>query len=554
MARSKSETAVLMARVSSREQRDEGFSLPAQERLLQEYAKRQDLRVVKVFLIAETASKPVQRRLFGTMMEFIRERGVTSLVVEKVDRLVRSFKDTVLIDDWLEADEARRLHCVKDSLVLHKHSRSQEKLNWGVRVVLAKNMIDNLKEEVAKGVQEKLEAGALPGKPPIGYVAVGEIGRKRLVPNDVMAPLVRRLFSSYLDPMHSLSSVTAELNSAGLRTRTGRPVARSYVRLMLSNSIYTGQLPWAGKIYTGEHEAIVTESAFQAVQAKLTGKRAPRYRKHDSLFRGLIVCTYCSATISWELQKGRYYGSCKSRRPCNNRQYAREDRLESQLVEGLDGVLSPWPELVESVIAYARREATTGAEATAELHRSLDARLHDLDRRLGLAYEDRLDGRISANRYDTMVKQVADEQALIREKLSLSNDEWRQRELRAVDILELCQQAADLYTGGDVTGKRALLKEIYSNLQLADGTLAYQYTKSALELRCVLDDDDLQRPLGHDRLEPCPGGSVEPRRALEDLTIIAWQRLKSVVRILGTPEMLHPTNNDPQGRSHAGST
>jgi site-specific DNA recombinase len=40
------------------------------------------------------------------------------------------------------------VHLIKDELVMYKHSRSQDKLNWGVKVLFAKNYTDNLREEV----------------------------------------------------------------------------------------------------------------------------------------------------------------------------------------------------------------------------------------------------------------------------------------------------------------------------------------------------------------------------------------------------------------------
>jgi len=46
---------VLMARVSSREQEVEGYSLPAQIRLLKDYCLRKDLNAVKIFEISESA-------------------------------------------------------------------------------------------------------------------------------------------------------------------------------------------------------------------------------------------------------------------------------------------------------------------------------------------------------------------------------------------------------------------------------------------------------------------------------------------------------------------
>ena len=99
------------------------------------------------------------------MMEFVTKHGIKIVICEKVDRLTRNFRDAVGIDDWLEEDEERQVHLVKDSLVLHKNSRSQERLNWGIRILFAKNYIDNLKEEVQKGFAEKLRSGGYPAVP-----------------------------------------------------------------------------------------------------------------------------------------------------------------------------------------------------------------------------------------------------------------------------------------------------------------------------------------------------------------------------------------------------
>ncbi len=49
--------AVLYARVSTKEQEEEGYSIPAQIRLLEDYAKRNGFEIVKQFVEAESAKK-----------------------------------------------------------------------------------------------------------------------------------------------------------------------------------------------------------------------------------------------------------------------------------------------------------------------------------------------------------------------------------------------------------------------------------------------------------------------------------------------------------------
>src|SRR4051812_26772576 len=101
---------VVLARVSSRAQEEEGYSLDAQERLADEYCSKKQLKTLRVFRITETASKAKERQVFGEMMKYIVKNRIKVLVVEKADRLTRSFKDMVMIDDWLEADDTRQVH------------------------------------------------------------------------------------------------------------------------------------------------------------------------------------------------------------------------------------------------------------------------------------------------------------------------------------------------------------------------------------------------------------------------------------------------------------
>src|SRR5436853_248076 len=85
-------TAVLYARVSSKEQQDEGYSVPAQVRVLREYAAKKGLKVLAEFSEAETA-KVAGRKAFNQMLRFVKESGASAILVEKTDRLYRNFSD-----------------------------------------------------------------------------------------------------------------------------------------------------------------------------------------------------------------------------------------------------------------------------------------------------------------------------------------------------------------------------------------------------------------------------------------------------------------------------
>ena len=87
--------AVIYARVSSKEQEKEGFSIPAQLKLLKEYAATQGFAVAQEYVDVETA-KATGRTAFGQMVEYLRAHpSIRALLVEKTDRLYRNLKDWV---------------------------------------------------------------------------------------------------------------------------------------------------------------------------------------------------------------------------------------------------------------------------------------------------------------------------------------------------------------------------------------------------------------------------------------------------------------------------
>ena len=149
-------SAVLYARVSSKEQEREGFSIPAQLKLLREYAATQGQTIAQEYVDIETA-KRTGRTSFGEMVAQLRANSKIRIVlVEKTDRLYRNLKDWVTLDE-LDVE----VHLVKEGAVLSRESRSSEKFMHGIKVLMAKNYIDNLSEEARKGMAEKAEAGLL---------------------------------------------------------------------------------------------------------------------------------------------------------------------------------------------------------------------------------------------------------------------------------------------------------------------------------------------------------------------------------------------------------
>ena len=76
--------ARLYARVSSKDQEKEGFSIPAQLKLLREYAAAQGLAVAEEYVDIETAKRTGRGR-FGQMVDDLRARPDARIVLVEKD-------------------------------------------------------------------------------------------------------------------------------------------------------------------------------------------------------------------------------------------------------------------------------------------------------------------------------------------------------------------------------------------------------------------------------------------------------------------------------------
>lgn len=155
---------VIIYRVSSVGQAKEGWSLEAQRKYLREHAQKHNIEIVREFEEQQSA-KRAGRKVFNEMIKYLKQhRNVTNILVEKTDRLYRNFRDYVTLDEM-----GVNLHFVKENTVICPQSRSHEKFIHGIKVLIAKNFIDNLREETTKGQREKAEEGYYPG----GCSAIG---------------------------------------------------------------------------------------------------------------------------------------------------------------------------------------------------------------------------------------------------------------------------------------------------------------------------------------------------------------------------------------------
>ena len=493
-----SNKAVLYARVSSKEQQREGYSIPAQCKLLRSYAERHNYQIVGEFIDVETA-KQSGRTNFTKMIDFLKEHpDVKTILCEKTDRLYRNFKDYVTID---ELDFT--LVFVKEGSVLNKHSRSHEKFIHGIKVLMAKNYIDNLSEETRKGLREKAEQGSFPGTAPLGYRHNKE--KKTIEIDEERAPLIRWMFEQYATGRFSLRDLEVMLAQKGLRNRRGNRLHRSSIALLLKNPFYIGDFLWTGKRYHGNHPPLIEKDLFDRAQAVTAKRNDTRSNAHRFAYTGLLKCAHCGSSVTAEIKKDRYiYYHCTFDKGSCGGSYVREEELERQF----NGIFAGF-QFPEAIVEWVREALRQSRDEQATFHKCSIDRLraeHDkLQNRIDQIYLDKLDGEIEDAFYKRCVTQWREEQTKLHASIQRHVDADQNYIEQGIQLLDLAQNARDIFRHNGEAERTELLRFVMPNSTLEHDTVKPVFTPPfniihqlaedarAVEAAVVADSPDAKR-------------------------------------------------------------
>jgi site-specific DNA recombinase len=453
--------AVLYARVSSREQEQEGYSIPAQLKLIREYASKNGFTILKEFIDIETA-KTTGRKAFGEMLVFLKtSRNCRTVLVEKTDRLYRNLRDAVTLED-LDAE----IHFLKENQIISKDSRSQDKLTHGLHLLIARNYVENLREEVKKGMREKAEQGIYPGRAPFGY-RNNRIERIiEIHPEN--SGIVRRIFELYATGQFSLITLRK-----AIREEFGKTINRSYLHTILTNPVYLGTFEWGGQTYRGKHETFISQQLFENVQAVIRGHHKGKYRKHDLAFKGLLTCAHDDCSVTAELKKGKYvYYRCSGYRGKCELPRFREQEISEKLGEILKNISIP-DDVLKRIEDSLQHEQLRLRNESGKHRERLQARLDAVRRHMDQAYTDKLEGKIPEDFWQRKMAEWRTQEQQIQMAIDgLKNNANSDRLLTVQRILELANKAYFLYLTRKPAEQAELLKKVLLNCAI-DGVSVY---------------------------------------------------------------------------------
>ena len=463
--------AVLYARVSSNRQEKEGFSIPAQIKYLRDYAIKNGIEITREFVEAETAKK-AGRAEFNKMVEYLQEHEDERIIlVEKVDRLYRNLPDYGTIDNI----KGLEVHFVKENEILSENSRSSIKFMIGIRVLMAKQYVDNLAEESAKGLNERIEQGyAL--YPPLGYKYGNDGTHKHAIIKDPeRAEYAIRAFNLFVYENLSATAINNILYEEGLRNPDGNKYAISTIQRMFRNVMYVGDYMYQGKLYpNGRHEPLISRELFQLAQQKLNNANNTT-RQHDIEFPyiGLFKCGVCGCSYTAERKvkpsgKEYIYYHCTGKgkiKTCRKASYINETKIDKFIAE----ILKDLENIPQSLIGEIK-------ESLQEIHElknnysnttqeSIYKRLREIDTMIQNGYK-RMLKSINENEnalWNNTYAQLQEEKVQLMDKLACINkadDEfYKQSDL----ILKFCKNASKIFMKATPSEKRTICEIIGSN-------------------------------------------------------------------------------------------
>jgi site-specific DNA recombinase len=472
--------AVIYARVSSKEQEREGFSIPAQLELLRDFARRQNMVVLEEFVDVESASTS-GRTGFGQMLAFLRKNQsrCRSILVEKTDRLYRNISDYSKV-----GDSGVTVHFVKEGNTLSPDSRSSDQFMHGIRVLMARNYSQNLGEETHKGMLQKAKSGLYPSYAPAGYRNVEGLDQRRVIVPDNDAPTVTTLFEEFATGRYSLKTLAARCRAEGWAIR-GRPLHKSTLHQILRKRIYTGDFDWDGVTYAGRHEPLVSRETWERVQTLIDKRIETRQHRirHDFTFTGFVRCGHCGCQLVGELKKGRYvYYHCTGHRGKCAEPYTREEAMQEQLAASLRELVIPREILTWLNETVSESDLTECASREREIMR-LEEQRRRLDSKLDAMYEDRLEGRITPEMYDRKASDLRGQSLALSRRIEEIRAAAPAPVQDAIDLMDLTSRAADLFAVQPVHEKQGFLRLILKSATWRQGQLQTEFEMPFENLR-----------------------------------------------------------------------
>ena len=485
--------AILLARVSTPEQEKTGLSIEeVQLPQMREYAIENDIELVKEFVFQETASGHKVRQKLNELVEYVKKHHEIKIILGyRVDRITRNFRDAATMD-LLRLEYDKELHFVQDRLVLTKDSRGRDIENWDTKVYLAKQHLNRCEEDGYNTYQTKLKSGHSYGHAPYGYNNIKKVEGTYIPPidritiNEFEAGIVTKVFDLYTTGADSYRSIADKISKT-----YNIEFGKRKVELILKNPFYAGYRIHNNQRHQHIFPPIISEDTFDLAEEKREGrtKSENNGKLHGKLglYRGLITCADCGCSytpspnrhtkLGREVESESYYYCTNSKHKHKVKPKGTNDKeLTAQFAELFKSIQIPQEEL--TWLTDVLRSSHEGKKIfnKAEI---VDCRtqIDKLTNRIEGAYEDKLDGSITTDKYEELRAKWNKQKKKHEDRLERISQADEEYYITSAMLLELASRSYELFMGSEPEQKRQLITLALQNLTIKDGKLQYDWIK-----------------------------------------------------------------------------
>ena len=462
---------VALARVSSREQEREGFSLDVQVDALRQYAERNNGEIIRLFRIAETATNHDERKTFKELMAFAKKNAhkLDGLIFYKVDLAARNLFDYVELER-LESEYGVQFISVAQPTENTPAGRMQRRM----LASMASFYTEQQSIDVKEGIERRVESGLFPSRPPFGYRNVRIDGRSIIQVHPENAAKIRRIFELYGYHSETLDTLVGKLEDEGIHWLPSVPTfGRSKLYTILTDRAYIGEVKFRGQWLPGTHTPIIEPRLWDRVQT-LLGQKV--YKQHQMTYASdLIECGHCGSPITGErktkmTKSGErdyiYYRCTQYHKGDHPRIRLTENELDSQMLAIFDTLRVEDAEFRDLFREQLRQATNWDQRTSAERAKALQQELIDVrdqqDRLLNL----RMLEEIDADTFSSKNRDMRDRTAELQLEIETCDRGRNETIDIAVKAFELSQSLRDKWLTADYAAKRRILEIVCLNCSL----------------------------------------------------------------------------------------
>ena len=442
----------------SKEDESEGpsQSVQNQESLLREFVQQHRLSVYDTYIDDGWSGTSFDRPAFQRMIADIEAKKVNMVITKDLSRLGR---DYIMTGHYMERyfpEHRVRYISLLDGIDTGVDSTANDITPF--RAIMNDMYAKDISKKIKSVKRDKQRKGQfIGGKPVYGY-KMHPTEKNKIVIDEEVAPVVRRIFALALSGM-SCRNIAALLNQEGVptpATYANLPVARPgpYTGLwsserisdMLQNETYIGNMvqgrsvkisykskkclkqdPANWVVVEGTHEPLVDAETFRKVRMLVNSRKHTRSRTYDFLLKGLIFCHECGyplAVLNRKNARGEdvLYFVCRTYQrftkagvcTCHSiKEKTVTDAVVAKVREVCQAYLNP-DELLpvaQEAVENARKQSSLELELQA-LQSKIDSLTANLDR----MYTDRLSGLLPEADFQRIFGRIKLERGQLEEK------------------------------------------------------------------------------------------------------------------------------------------